>query len=102
MDVSFLFPGDIEKQAEQTLVTRQHDELPSTILIAPHHGSRTSSTPLFLEAVSPETVIISCARDGRHHFPHPTVLERYRQRGGTDIQYGSQRSRPNGDQWAHH
>ena len=57
------------------------DELASTILMAPHHGSRTSSTSVFLDAISPEAVIISCARSGRYHFPHPTILKRYHQRG---------------------
>jgi len=79
-DYSFLFPGDIEKQAEKELAVLGRDELPSTILIAPHHGSRTSSTPVFLDTISPEIVIISCARAGRYHFPHPTILRRYRQR----------------------
>jgi competence protein ComEC len=80
-DVSFLFPGDIEKEAEKELVALKRDALPSTILIAPHHGSKTSSSAYFLDAVSPETVVISCARAGRYHFPHPTVLKRYRTRG---------------------
>ncbi len=79
--ISFLFPGDIEKEAEKELAALQRDALRSTILIAPHHGSRTSSSPDFLDTVSPETVIISCDRAGRYHFPHPTVLKRYRRRG---------------------
>ena len=80
-DFSFLIPGDIEKKAEKELVALRPDELASTILMAPHHGSRTSSTSVFLDAISPEAVIISCARSGRYHFPHPTILKRYHQRG---------------------
>jgi len=88
-EVSFLFPGDIEKEAEKELVALKRNALASTILIAPHHGSKTSSTAHFLDAVSPETVIISCARAGRYHFPHPTVLKRYRTRGYQVLSTGS-------------
>ncbi len=78
--VSFLFPGDIEKEAETLLVNRHNNALSSTVLVAPHHGSRTSSTSDFLDAVSPETVIISSARAGRYRFPHAAVLKRYQRR----------------------
>ncbi|RTZ94820.1 MAG: DNA internalization-related competence protein ComEC/Rec2, partial [Deltaproteobacteria bacterium] len=80
-DVSFLFPGDIEKPAEAELARRFPNALASTVLIAPHHGSRTSSTPVFLNRISPEIVVISCARTGRYHFPHPVVIKRYRRKG---------------------
>ncbi len=80
-DVSFLFPGDIEKPAEAELGRSIPGALASTVLIAPHHGSRTSSSPGFLNHVSPELVVISCARASRYHFPHPGVIKRYRKAG---------------------
>ena len=80
-NVSFLFPGDIEKPAEAELARLFPESLASTVLIAPHHGSRTSSTPVFLNRISPEIVVISCARASRYHFPHPGVIKRYRRKG---------------------
>jgi competence protein ComEC len=78
---SFLFPGDIKARAEGELVAAAGDRLKSTVLIAPHHGSRSSSTEPFLEKVSPEVVIISSRWKSRFGFPHPPVLKRYKERG---------------------
>jgi len=74
---SFLFPGDIEAPAEKELVAIAGDKLKSTVLIAPHHGSKTSSTEEFLKAVSPEYIIISLGWNNRFHFPHVSVINRY-------------------------
>jgi len=79
--VSFLFPGDIMKDAEHELVSLSGDELQSTLLVAPHHGSRTSSTEPFLRAVAPEAVIISSGWNNWYNMPHPEVLERYNKLG---------------------
>ncbi len=76
-NISFLFPGDIEAPAEKELVATAGDKLKSTVLIAPHHGSKTSSTEEFLKAVSPEYVIISLGWNNRFHFPHQQVMKRY-------------------------
>jgi len=73
---SILFSGDIEQAGEAEILAASPDDLASTILIAPHHGSNTSSTPDFLDAVNPETVIISSGKPDR--FPSPKVLDRYR------------------------
>jgi competence protein ComEC len=78
---SVLFPGDIKARAEEALVAMAEDQIDSTVLIAPHHGSKTSSSRLFIEKVCPETVIISSGWKGRFGFPHPSVLKRYRQKG---------------------
>ena len=78
---SFLFPGDIKARAETELIAATGDHLSSTILIAPHHGSKTSSSIPFLDAVNPETVIISSGWQSRFGFPHQPVLNRYKQRG---------------------
>jgi competence protein ComEC len=88
--ITFLFPGDIEAAAEKHLVERYGTLLKSTILAAPHHGSGTSSTPAFLERVSPRCVAISAGYRNRYHAPHASVLARYRALGAriyrTDLQ----------------
>ena len=81
-EVSFLFPGDLKAPAERDLCARSKiGELGSTVLMAPHHGSRTSSTPILLDHVDPSVVVISCGWKNRFHFPHPSVITRYRRRG---------------------
>jgi len=75
--VSFLFPGDVKAPAEYELVSTVGDRLKSTVLLAPHHGSKTSSTERFLENVKPEVVVISSSWKSRFGFPHPPVLKRY-------------------------
>jgi len=78
---SFLFPGDIKAQAEYELVSTVGNKLKSTVLLAPHHGSKTSSTELFLEKIKPEVVVISSRYKSRFGFPHPLVLNRYKATG---------------------
>ena len=78
---TILFSGDIMAPAEAELVSAAGATLASNILIAPHHGSAKSSSDVFLDAVSPETVIISSGWKNRFNFPHVAVLEKYRRRG---------------------
>jgi len=78
---SLLFPGDIMAAAEKELVEVLGAKLSSSVLIAPHHGSRTSSSRIFLDAVSPEVVIISSGENHRFQLPNPEVLNRYEQGG---------------------
>lgn len=73
---SVLLSGDLEKDAEQALLTR-HLPMQSTILSAPHHGSKTSSTDALLSAVAPAVTIISSGFLNSYHHPHPSVLKRY-------------------------
>jgi len=80
---SFLFPGDIMAEAEAEIVHSAGSKLPSTVLIAPHHGSRTSSSSLFLNEVDPKFIIISCGRNMRFPLPNAAVLKRYQKRGCT-------------------
>jgi beta-lactamase superfamily II metal-dependent hydrolase len=56
---SFLFTGDIYKERESELVEKWGDKLKADVLHAPHHGSTTSSTPKFANAVSPQHVVLS-------------------------------------------
>jgi competence protein ComEC len=74
---SVLLTGDIEKGAEKSLLEQQRELLSSRILVVPHHGSRTSSTLEFLEAVRPEYVIFPVGYKNRFGFPREDVLKRY-------------------------
>ena len=67
--------------AERELVELAGSRIASRVLIAPHHGSRSSSGIEFLRAVDPEVVVVSCGRNGRFNFPHPEILERYEDMG---------------------
>lgn len=78
-DVSFLFPGDLGRRAERELIEIAGDQIKSDVLVAPHHGSNTSSSQAFLEAVDPDVIVISVGWKNRFNFPHESVLERYRQ-----------------------
>ncbi len=72
-----LLTGDIEAKAEQWLVNYAIEQLPSTILIAPHHGSKTSSTLSFIEAIHPETVLIPNGYRNQFNHPSKEVIARY-------------------------
>ncbi len=74
---SFLLTGDIEKEAEQWLVNNKAQQLASDFLLAPHHGSKTSSTKVFLKAVMPSSILIPSGYKNRFSFPHKEVLHRY-------------------------
>ncbi len=74
---SVLLTGDIEARAEQVLVETYGDQLKAKVLIAPHHGSKTSSTLAFLRAVQPELVLIPAGYRSRFGHPHKKVLARY-------------------------
>ena len=78
-----LFPGDLQRMGETALVAIKGPLLKSNILLAPHHGSKTSCSKAFLEAVAPNIAIISCGK-GRHRpFPHPETLDRLSHLGVT-------------------
>jgi competence protein ComEC len=79
-DKQILLPGDIERQVEANLLTEHR--LPEVdILLAPHHGSKTSSTAAFVTAIKPAHVVFSAGY--RHQFghPHQDVQRRYAEAG---------------------
>jgi competence protein ComEC len=79
-NVSILLSGDIGKEAEG-LMLRKGYPLRSDILKIPHHGSSSSSSPLFLERVKPTYAILSVGERNIGRLPHPEVLKRYLQLG---------------------
>ena len=79
-DVRILFTGDIGRKVELQLVKSDKD-LRAEVLKVPHHGSKTSSSPGFLDAVRPQYAIFSLGQRNRYRFPSAAVVERYRERG---------------------
>jgi competence protein ComEC len=80
---SAILAGDIERQAEEELLARSPSRLRADALLVPHHGSRSSSTPAFVDAVSPRLALVSAGWRNRFRQPAAEVLERYRERGAT-------------------
>ena len=78
---SVLLPGDIEHSVETALVAGQPERLKADVLVAPHHGSATSSGRRFIAAVEPEWVLFATGYRNRFGFPKPAVVERYRTAG---------------------
>ncbi len=75
---SVLLTGDIEQLAEKYLVKKEGQTLKSSFLLTPHHGSKTSSSKTFLQYVAPMAAVVSYGFDNPYHFPHPTVVARYK------------------------
>ena len=72
---SMLLTGDIERLAELSLVN--HAEIRADVILVPHHGSRTSSTPEFVAAVAPRWAIVTAGYRNRFGHPNAEVLQRY-------------------------
>lgn len=79
-----LLTGDIEKLAEYSLI-QYPDELVADVLVAPHHGSKTSALAQFVEDVHPKIVIFAVGYRNRYHFPNPAVLEQYQKIGAVTV-----------------
>ena len=76
---SVLFTGDIEEIAEKQILQEYKNNLQvlnSTILKVGHHGSKTSSTQDFIEAVSPQIALIGVGKNNTFGHPNEDVLER--------------------------
>ncbi len=74
-----LLPGDMGKSVEEHLAKRVESN--HRLVLAPHHGSRTSSSDRFLAWANPDAVILSVGYGNRFGLPHEEVLNRYAQRG---------------------
>lgn len=77
---SMLFTGDIEAEAEQDLILNHSNEIDVDVLKIAHHGSHTSSTKEFLDAVHPQIAVISCAINNDFWHPHKSVAQRLKSR----------------------
>ncbi|MCX7622153.1 MAG: ComEC/Rec2 family competence protein [Thermomicrobium sp.] len=100
--VRILVPGDLEARGEVALVAREDGALRAAILVVGHHGSRTSSSEAFLEAVRPAVAIVSAGRNNPYGHPHPETLQRFRTFGAqvyrTDVD-GTILVRSDGTSW---
>jgi len=76
---SFLLSGDMERQVESELVASNRLR-PTDVLKVPHHGSRTSSTLEFLDALRPAFAVVSAGYENSYGHPNPDVLDRFAQR----------------------
>lgn len=78
---SFLFTGDSPQEIEKYLVSLDAPGLASTVLKLGHHGSRTSSSREYLEAVHPEYGVVSSGKNNRYGHPHKEVVDLLRELG---------------------
>lgn len=76
---SILLTGDIEEAIEYRLTKNFSKQIPSDVLLVPHHGSRSSSGLDFLEAVHPKIAVNSSGFANQFHHPHPLIIERYKE-----------------------
>ncbi|MDR3556232.1 MAG: MBL fold metallo-hydrolase, partial [Syntrophobacteraceae bacterium] len=96
-----VLPGDIGEKVERSIVPRIEGGM-VTLLVAAHHGSRSSSCEEFLDSLRPVAVIFSCGHENLFHFPAPVVLKRCAKRGipvyRTDLS-GDVHALSDGRQW---
>ncbi len=78
---AILLAGDIEAAQEAQLIEQEKGSLAAEVLLAPHHGSGTSSTTGFLAAVRPSVALFQVGYRNRYHHPKAQILARYRDRG---------------------
>jgi competence protein ComEC len=85
-DISFLLTGDMMKTAERQLIWNR-EVTQYTVLKAAHHGSDTSSTPEFLNVISPQIAVISCGAENKYGHPDADIVERLGEKAGLDNVY---------------
>jgi len=74
--LSCLFPGDISAKGERGILKKNAGEtLQSTLLLSPHHGSKTSNSPVFLGQVTPDKIVVSAGRFQPHLFPSQALRQ---------------------------
>ncbi|TAJ93656.1 MAG: DNA internalization-related competence protein ComEC/Rec2 [Gammaproteobacteria bacterium] len=84
-DRSVLLTGDIERPVEQFLVRNQGAKLAAMVLVAPHHGSASSSSRTFIETVGARYVLISAGYRNRFGLPNRDIIARYRAAGAMPV-----------------
>ena len=80
-DFAMMFTGDTESAAEKAIVKKYGKQMKSDVLKASHHGSKTSSSNVFLKAVTPKTVLISVGAGNDYGHPHQNIMKRYQKQG---------------------
>ncbi len=83
-EVSFLFTGDLEKEIEEKILTKN---IEATVFKAGHHGSSTSNSDMFIRRIKPEAVIISAGAGNKYGHPHSEALARLKKQ--TDQIFGT-------------
>lgn len=78
---SLLLLGDIEKEGEKNILSDSGVDLAADLIVAPHHGSKTSGYFPFLSRVHPQYVFYATGYRNRYHFPHPSVINSYQALG---------------------
>ena len=86
---SVLLAADIEKKSEESLLELHPDKLPATLLVVPHHGSKTSSTQPFVNAVHPRYAVFTAGYRSKFGHPKAEVVERYRL-AGSELLYSDE------------
>ncbi|NLK75509.1 MAG: MBL fold metallo-hydrolase [Clostridiales bacterium] len=79
-DNTFILCGDAEAEAEYDIIANKID-IKADVLKANHHGSVTSNTSEFLDAVTPKYIVISSGEDNSYGHPHKEVLQEFKERG---------------------
>lgn len=79
-----LLPGDVEAVIEQRLLREQKALLRADVLVVPHHGSNTSSSPEFVAAVAPQLALFATGHGNRFGLPRAAIVQRYRA-GGAQV-----------------
>ncbi len=78
---SVLLAADVEQKSEREMLASVPDKLRAQVLLVPHHGSRTSSTPEFVAQVNPDIALVAAGYRNRFGHPKDDVLDRYRALG---------------------
>lgn len=79
---NFLFTGDLEEEGEEQMMAT-YPNLPVDVLKAEHHGSKGSSSPEFLDHISPQMALISAGQNNRYKHPHQETLDRFQNQNMT-------------------
>lgn len=82
-EISFLFTGDAESKSESDMLRENADKLCASVLKVGHHGSKTSSSEAFLEAVSPQIAVISVGEDNEYGHPSALIVSRLKAVGAS-------------------
>lgn len=73
-DTAFLFSGDAEKSEEEAVLQKYANNLQADVYQVGHHGSSTSTSQAFLQAIRPSVAVISCGKDNKYGHPHAETL----------------------------